>query len=84
MNATRSAIISVIISAVACFSYYTVSEGTGFLWLFQQPTYLVEKDIGLTTYNCDLSETTCKVNFDFRPSIPTDEPSTHYSCVIDF
>ncbi len=52
---------------------------------FQQPTYLLEKDTpGLTQYTCDSSKDTCKVNFDFSVSIPTEEPSTHYACVIDF
>lgn len=62
-----------------------MSQMSAFLWSFQQPTYLLEKDtLGITSYTCDITKDACKVNFDFTMSVPTDEPSTHYSCLIDF
>lgn len=62
-----------------------MSQMSAFLWSFQQPTYLLEKDTaGLTSYTCDVTQDACKVNFDFTASVPTDEPSTHYACLIDF
>lgn len=67
------------------FVPHSTGEWIPFLWSFQQPTYLLEKDTPwLTLYTCDTSQTACKVNFDFSASIPTDEPSTHYACVVDF
>lgn len=71
------AILGIILSAM--------SESSLFQWSFQQPTYLLEKDTpGLTSYTCDITKSSCKVNFDFTASVPTDEPSSHYSCLIDF
>ena len=65
--------------------HHTIGESTPFSWSFQQPTYLLEKDTtGLPLYTCDTAQTACRVNFDFTPSIPADEPSTHFACVIDF
>lgn len=56
-----------------------------FSWIFQQPTYLLEKEnLQIYSYNCDSSKDSCKVNFDFRTSIPSDSPATHFSCLIDF
>ena len=74
-----------------CFVFFlflciSVSSDSGsFSWVFQQPTYLVEKETSnLSSYTCDTSKDACKVNFDFTASVPTDEPSTHYACLIDF
>lgn len=70
---------------LAFIAGYSWSEGVNLYWSFQQPTYLLEKDnLALTTYNCDNSQTACKVNFDFTASLPKDEPSSHFSCTIDF
>ena len=71
---------------VCISSFWTIfSEEESIFWSFQQPTYLLEKDTaGLTSYTCDVTQDACKVNFDFTASVPTDEPSTHYSCLIDF
>lgn len=64
---------------------FASTEWPLFSWSFQQPTYLLEKDTpGITSYTCDITKDACKVNFDFTTSVPTDEPSTHYSCLIDF
>ncbi len=64
---------------------FATSESSLFSWSFQQPTYLLEKEnTTLTSYSCDIDKDTCKVNFDFTSSVPTDEPSTHYFCLIDF
>ncbi len=74
-----------LISCILGLPLYSVSQSMVLMWSFQQPTYLVEVDtLWLTTYNCDTTKDICKVNFDFTPSIPTDEPSTHYACLIDF
>ena len=85
MIVRRNFFLSIVAALLIFIPLLTVSEGINFHWLFQQPTYLVEKDTpDLASYTCDTSQETCKVNFDFRPSLPTDEPSTHYSCLIDF
>lgn len=64
---------------------FATSQSSLFSWSFQQPTYLLEKDnTTLTSYTCDTEKEACKVNLDFTASVPTDEPSTHYSCLIDF
>lgn len=64
---------------------FATSQSSLFSWSFQQPTYLLEKEnMTLTSYACDTEKEACKVNFDFTTSVPTDEPSTHYSCLIDF
>lgn len=73
------------VCVICSLSVLILSEGTIFSWSFQQPTYLLEKDTaGLGSYTCDISQEICKVNFDFTASVPTDEPSTQYSCLIDF
>lgn len=67
------------------FVPHSTGEWIPFLWSFQQPTYLLEKDTPwLALYTCDTSQTVCKVNLDFTANIPTDEPSTHYACLVDF
>jgi endonuclease YncB( thermonuclease family) len=74
-----------------CFTFIwflcisVLSDSGTFSWVFQQPTYLLEKDTPLlASYTCDTSKEACKVNFDFTSSVPTDAPSTHYACLIDF
>jgi endonuclease YncB( thermonuclease family) len=84
MKTTQAVFVSLVLGLVG-FSSYTLSDISAFVWSFQQPTYLVEKDnTKLASYTCDSEKDTCKVNFDFTSSVPTDEPSTHYSCLIDF
>jgi len=55
------------------------------IWVFQEPTYLLEKGTtGLTKYTCDPAQTECKINFDFTPNLPTEESAESYACLIDF
>lgn len=64
---------------------FATSQSSLFSWSFQQPTYLLDKEnTKLTSYACDTEKDACKVNFDFTSSVSTDEPSTHYACLIDF
>jgi hypothetical protein len=75
----------IVFFSVLGLCIFTMSETPTFQWLFQQPTYLLEKDTpNLEVYTCDVSKDACKVNFDFTPSVPTDLPASHYSCRIDF
>jgi endonuclease YncB( thermonuclease family) len=70
---------------IVFWPFYWIGEWSGFQWIFQQPTYLLEQEnTTLTSYTCDIEKDICKVNFDFTSSVPTDEPSTHYSCLVDF
>jgi hypothetical protein len=38
------------------------------VWSFQNPSYLLEKDIKIQNYNCDRDKLECKVNLDLRNS----------------
>lgn len=85
MIVRKNIFLSILCLFVGSMSVSTLSESVNFFWNFQQPTYLVDKEnITKTSYTCDSEESTCKVNFDFRTSIPTDAPLTHYACLIDF
>lgn len=50
---------------------------------FQNPTYLLEKDIIKSTYDCDPLQSDCKVNFDLSTTFWGTVPSK-YACSIDF
>lgn len=50
---------------------------------FQQPTYLLEKDIIQDTYTCDSSKDECKVNLDLSSTFGWSIPSS-MACSIDF
>ena len=50
---------------------------------FQQPTYLLEKDIDKDTYTCDSSKWDCKVNLDLTSTFWKSVPSI-FSCLLDF
>ncbi len=50
---------------------------------FQNPTYLLEKELEKTEYQCDQTKSDCKVNIDLRWTFWGSIPST-YTCDIDF
>ena len=54
-----------------------------FKLVFQQPTYLLEKDIEKSEYICDETKTECRVNFTLT-QLDRKDLSTKYICEIDF
>ncbi len=50
---------------------------------FQQPTYLLQKDQILDTYECDSTKPECKVNLDITPTF-WDVSASSFNCHIDF
>ncbi len=75
----RLVLLGVFLMFFLSFWIIFSEEGT-ISFSFQQPTYLLEKDTpNLSTYTCDTSKESCKVNFDFRTSAPDGA-----KCFIDF
>lgn len=51
---------------------------------FQNPSYLVDKNLSLTSFVCDNTKDECKVNFDLTPSFTGIFLENNYYCTIDF
>ena len=54
------------------------------IFSFQSPTYLIEKDSIVSTYNCDSSKDWCKVNLDFRNSFEWEFSENDFDCITTF
>lgn len=52
-------------------------------FVFQQATYLLDKNPELAEYFCDPSRPDCKVNFDFTSSFTGEYRESEYFCHID-
>ena len=53
-------------------------------YIFQSPSYLLEKDDIVSEYNCDSSKEECKINIDLRNSFSWDFNESDFNCIIDF
>lgn len=53
-------------------------------FVFQSPSYILEKDEKLTIYNCDTSKEECKINLDLSSSFTWSFKSSDFSCVTSF
>jgi endonuclease YncB( thermonuclease family) len=53
-------------------------------YIFQSPSYLLEKDDIVSVYNCDTSKEECKVNLDLRNSFIWNNKEINYNCEINF
>ncbi len=63
---------------------YVFAESSTFIKIiFQNPTYLLEKEIEKDEYQCDILKGDCKVNFDFRDTF-SGILESEYSCYTDF
>lgn len=51
---------------------------------FQLPTYLLEKDEKVDTYNCDRTKTECKINLDIRNTFVWDFKENDFDCITDY
>jgi hypothetical protein len=70
------------VTLVSYVAQSTFAQLVPLTWTFQNTTELLETDTTLTTYTCDPTKTTCRVNLlfsDIRPS-----PKTQHTCLIDF
>jgi micrococcal nuclease len=65
------------------WTYVFAENTTSIKNIFQNPTYLLEKEFEKEVYECDQSQTECKVNFDLRQAFSWFTESK-YSCYIDF
>ncbi len=62
----------------------TILEVPEIVWSFQNPSYLLEKNIIKQNYSCDRTKRECKINLDLRNSFSWSLKESDFICNIDF
>lgn len=54
------------------------------VFVFQNPSYVIDKNTLLSEFTCDNTQSDCKVNLDFSSSFTGGFSASNYTCLLDF